>query len=119
MSDIFCALRAVMAPYGESLDIKHDEPGNFYLDTYHVMRNKKPLFFGAVQIKKNYVSYHLMPVYVSPELLNDISPELKKRMHGKSCFNFKAVDEILFQELAQLTEQGYLHYKASGFINDD
>ena len=34
-----------------------------------------------------------MPVYGLPELLADISPELRRRMQGKACFNFTRVDE--------------------------
>jgi hypothetical protein len=72
---------------------------------------KKEMFFGAVQIKKNYVSYHLMPVYVFPELLKDLSPSLKKRMQGKSCFNFKKVDQETLAELGQLTARGFEQFK--------
>jgi len=46
-----------------------------------------------------------MPVYVFPELLKDISPELKKHMQGKSCFNFGKVEPALFEELAELTRK--------------
>lgn len=52
---------------------------------------------------KNYVSFYLMPVYAQSALQDAISPALRKRMQGKSCFNFVAVDEPLFQELTQLT----------------
>jgi hypothetical protein len=77
----------------------------------------KELWFGAVRIGKRYVSYHLMALYVCPDLLNKISPALKKRMQGKSCFNFSHVDEKLFQELSELTELGYERFKQEGFIN--
>jgi hypothetical protein len=60
-----------------------------------------------VQIKKNYVSFYLMPVYMYPDLLKNISPELKKHMQGKSCFNFKKIEISLFDELTQLTEQAF------------
>jgi len=80
------------------------------------MKNKKPLFFGAVKIGKNYVSYHLMPVYVFPELLKDISPALKQKMQGKSCFNFKSVDADLFEELKTLSEKSYQAYKEAGYL---
>lgn len=53
--------------------------------------------------KKSQVAYHLMPVYVHPELLTDLSPELRRRMQGKSCFNFTKVDRDLFAELGALT----------------
>ena len=116
MNDVFDTLRSIMEPCARSLDIKHDEPGNFYVDTFHVMKNKKPLWFGGVQIKKNYVSYHLMPVYVNPQLLDGISADLKKRMQGKSCFNFKLVDEKLFKEIGKLTKAGLQDYRKAGYL---
>jgi hypothetical protein len=57
-----------------------------------------------------------MPVYAFPELLDPISPGLKKRMQGKSCFNFTSVDEKLFNELAELTERGYERFKQEKLI---
>ncbi|MGB7182217.1 MAG: hypothetical protein WA888_03435 [Burkholderiaceae bacterium] len=116
MIQVFNALKAILEPHTRTLDIKHDEPGNFYVDTFHVMPNKKPLFFGAVQVKKRYVSYHLMPVYVNPELLEGMSPELKKQMQGKSCFNFKSVDEQLFSELSKLTRRGLQDYRKRSYL---
>ena len=35
-----------------------------------------------------------------------MSPDLRRRMHGKGCFNFTRVDEPLFAELADLTATG-------------
>lgn len=71
---------------------------------------------GAVQSKKNYVSFHLMPVYAFPELLDDLSPALRKRMQGKSCFNFSEVDEPLVAELTQLVAAGARRYEAAGYM---
>jgi hypothetical protein len=116
LSEVFDELRKIMQPYASKLDCKSDKPDNLYVDTTHIMKNNKPLFFGAVQIKKNYVSYHLMPVYVNPGLLDSISDNLKKRMQGKSCFNFKSVDPELFEELSELTRAGYQYYKDAGYI---
>ena len=48
------------------------------------------MFFGSVRLGKAYVSYHLMPLYMRPALTSLVSPVLKKRMQGKTCFNFKA-----------------------------
>ena len=79
---------------------------------------KKELWFGGVQIKKNYVSYHLMPVYMYSDLVKEISPELKKRMQGKSCFNFKQVDKDLFKQLAELTDKCIKTFKHRGDKNN-
>jgi hypothetical protein len=69
-----------------------------------------------VEIGKAYVSYHLMPVYMNPKLQSTMSQELKARMQGKSCFNFKKIDEKLFRELDALTAKGIDAFKKMGYI---
>lgn len=54
--------------------------------------------------------------HAKPELLEGLSPGLKSRMQGKSCFNFFEVDKPLFKELAALTEAGFASYKEQGFV---
>ncbi len=116
LDPVFAELRGIMAPYGAKLDTKRDAAGDFYVDTRHVQKNKKALFFGAVQTKAKFVSYHLMPVYLHPELLEGISPELQARMQGKSCFNFAKVEAPLLKELAALTKRSFDQYKKDGYI---
>lgn len=116
LTAVFTELKAIMAPYAKALDAKKDDACELYVDTRHIQKNKKPLFFGAVQVKKSFVSFHLMPVYLKPELLDAVSPELKARMQGKSCFNFTDVDTALFRQLAALTKAGFASYKQQGFV---
>lgn len=100
-----------------SLQARLDQSGDYVLIGPPTERSRgKEVWFGAVQKRKNYVSYHLMPVYAFPDLLEGVSPRLKKRMHGKSCFNFKEVDEPLFQELADLTRAGYERFTRENLI---
>ena len=113
---VFKELRSIMAPYAEKLAPKRDNSTELYVDTAYVQKNKKPLFFGAVQVKKSFVSFHLMPVYTKPGLVDGLSPELKARMQGKSCFNFSVVDKPLFKELASLTKAGFASYKEQGIV---
>jgi hypothetical protein len=113
---VFNELKSIMKPYAALLDTKVDNANELSMDTRHLQENKRPLFFGAVQLKKNFVSFHLMPVYVQPALLRDISPALRKRMQGKSCFNFSRIDKSLFDELSLLTEAAYASYKEQGFV---
>lgn len=103
-----------MAPYGSRLLATRDTGDEYYVESADAASNGKPTFFGAVQIKKGYVSYHLMPAYTHPELLDGLSSGLKARMQGKSCFNFKVVDPTLFDELAGLTKRSYAAFEAQG-----
>jgi hypothetical protein len=93
-----------------------DGPQGYSLNTPYSEKWKKELYLGAVQIKKNYVSFHWMPVYMYPQLLDGLSPKLKKRMQGKSCFNFKVIDEPLFLELAELVARSLKHARAERLL---
>ena len=108
---VFEQLKNILQPYAGNLTITADTSKGYSLDGPYSEKWKKVIFFGAAQIQKNYVSFYLMPVYMYPELLKDISPELKKRMQGKSCFNFRKVEPELFKELADLTRKGVEKFK--------
>jgi hypothetical protein len=116
LADVFSELRSILIPFARKLDCTIDRDDELQVNTKHIQANRKPLWFGGVQIKKRYVSYHLMPVYVNPTLLEGISPDLKKRMQGKSCFNFTSSDALLFEELAALTEASFRDYQKKGYV---
>lgn len=102
----FLALKKVLKPYERRLVVQEDTENSYCLVTKHIMKSKQPLWFAGVRKGKTYVSYHFVPIYACPELARGMSPELKKRMQGKGCFNFKNVDAKLFKELGQLTKSG-------------
>ena len=112
----FHRLRTVLQRHADGLVVIKDEPALYYLDTAHIMKNKKPLFFGSVQIRKRYVSFHLMPVYVFPDLLDTVSPGLVKRMQGKSCFNFTAITDSHLAEIERLTAAGFARYRSEDLL---
>jgi hypothetical protein len=113
---VFAKLKAIFKPYAKKMDVAQDTKGYYLLNTRHIMKNKQPLCFGGVRLGKAYVSFYLMSVYACPDLMKGMSPELKKRMQGKSCFNFKAVDEKLFKELEKLTQAGVAKFTDEKFI---
>jgi len=110
---VFEHLKNILKPFEPKLTVTADTPGAYSLDGPYSEKWKKQLFFGSAQIKKNYVSFYLMPVYMFPDLLKDISPELRKHMQGKSCFNFKKVEPELFKELVELTRKSVERFRTS------
>jgi hypothetical protein len=113
---VYGQLRAILKPYASKLVTVTDSDFLYYLDTAHIMKNKKPLFFGAVRRGRAYISYYLMPMVLYSDLARNVSPNLKKRMQGKSCFNFSGVDDKLFKELARLTKASFARYKADKYV---
>jgi hypothetical protein len=104
--DAYAALRSILEPYAKTMDVQDDTDRGYSLNSRKPYRDRT-LFFASAVVMKNYVSFHLMPVYAFPELLKTASPELRKRMQGKSCFNFKEPEPALFAELKSLTKAGY------------
>lgn len=104
MSDPFQALRAILARHAADLIVTTDNADHYALGQAD---GGKTVFVAAVQRKKAYVAYHLYPVYAHPALLDGLSDDLKRRMQGKSCFNFKRTDPALFKELAALTARAF------------
>jgi hypothetical protein len=108
----FIQLKSVLSKYEKHLHLLHNSSDNYYLTTLPKGKSSKGEFFGAVQIKKSYVAFHLMPLYYEPSLLDNISITLKNRMQGKSCFNFKEIDSSVLKELMVLTKHAFNYYRS-------
>lgn len=75
------------------------------------------MWFGSVRKGKAYVSLHLIPLYMNPPLLSAVSPGLKKKMQGKTCFNFKAAPEPeLLKDIEQLVEAALKDWTAKNYV---
>ena len=116
--DETAALKKILAKYeGKGLAANPDKSGHYVLTGPQTETSwGKDVWFGAVRTGKAYVSFHLMAAYVFPDLLENVSADLKTRMQGKSCFNFTKPDPALLKELAKLTEAGYKRYRAEKLI---
>lgn len=113
---VFAALRSILERNAGSLTVTEDSANRYCLEGGSHPTHKKPMPIAWVQIGKGYVSFHHMGVYARPALLKGASKELRARMQGKSCFNFKTLDETLFAELEDLTIRGFDAFRKAGFM---
>ena len=105
---VYSRLSEMLLRHKDKLSLAIKKPGEFWMAVTGATYRGKPLVFAGVRMGKNYVSYHLMSVYMRKV---EMSPELKKRLQGKACFNFSTVDEKLFGELDKLTASGLKDYR--------
>jgi hypothetical protein len=112
LDETFAALRGMLATQSKRLVVTVDKPGDYQVAS-PTMKDRigRPLYVAGVKTGKNYVSYHLLPVYMKPELLKSVPPSLKKRMQGKACFNFTTVDHDQLKELAAVTKTGIAAFR--------
>ena len=123
--EIFARLRSILTRHTQSLSVAEHSPIRYCLEgrvgpaTLRAWggKMKKPMMPVAwVQIGKAYVSFHLMGIYGNEKACEGMSNELRARMQGKTCFNFKVADEELFQELEAFTERACQDFKKARFI---
>jgi hypothetical protein len=115
LAAVFAALRQLLESFRGNLAVQTDKPGNYHLEAPSILHRGKSLYFAGVRTNKNYVSFHLLHMYYNPAAVKALSPALRKRMQGKACFNFTAVDEACFAELGRLIAEGLKRYKSKEF----
>ena len=113
---VFEALKNLFEPVKGDAVVLEDSDKSYMLKTPFSKKYGREIYLGGVRIQKNYVSFYLMPVYIFPDLLIGVSPQLLKHMQGKSCFNFKAIDESLFSELSALAQEGIEQFRKDGLL---
>jgi len=114
-ASIFSRLRGILQKHTGALTVTADGPNHFCLTVDYSAKLKKGYPAAWVKVGRGYVSYHFMPIYMFPKLRDKLSSELRARMQGKSCFNFKRTDEALFRELEEVTAQGFTAAHQAGF----
>ncbi len=120
-ASVFACLKPVFKKYESRLTVKADTPIEYTLLTKSPsplpQHKGQPMYFGSIRLGKAYVSFHLMPIYMNPGLAKTISPGLKKRMQGKTCFNFKTdPDAELISDLRRLTDAAFEEWKDKTWI---
>jgi hypothetical protein len=115
-STIVAQLRAILQEHASTFVVTADTAEEYCLEIPYSPKFKKSFPVAWVNASKSCVSFHCMPIYFAPVLQTGLSAGLKSRMHGKSCFNFKVVDETLFKELRQLTIKGFELSRKAGVV---
>ncbi len=99
-------LRALLDRYRDRL-----ESGTIYI--LEVLRRpgvKAHDWFAGVQRVDGAVKLNFLPMHAYPELLEDISPALRKCKTGASVFRFTTLDVALAAEVEALLARGFAAY---------
>jgi hypothetical protein len=118
---VFQELRAILKRHAGSLAVSDDGPGRYCLDApigpatlkgWGGKAKRPTIPVAWTEIGKAYVSFHLMGLEA---VSASISPALKTRLQGKTCFNFSTPDATLFAELDAITGRSIAALKKGGY----
>jgi len=111
---IFARIKKQLLPYGRKMDTRVDKPGVFHLyivkEVELAGRMFKEVYFGGVVIQKTMVAFYFFPIYSHPNNFT-IPTAIQKNLKGKSCFNFKKMDDAQEKAIGQLLNNGFSFYK--------
>jgi hypothetical protein len=117
----FKSLRAILERQASALSVSDDGPRRYCLDapigpatlkSWGGKAKRTTIPVAWAEVGKAYVSFHLMGLEA---VAASISPELKARLQGKTCFNFTAPDRELFEELEAVTAQSIAALRKAGY----
>jgi hypothetical protein len=122
---VFAALRELLRAHAGGLTVAADTPERFCLEglpgpatlaAWGGKARRPTLPVAWVERGRSYVGYHLMGLDGNPALAARLSPELRARKQGKTCFNFRRPDEAPLQELADVTAASIAGLRRAGFV---
>jgi hypothetical protein len=99
-------LRALLVPYEDVLVA--DEL--YGIEVLHRPGSRIHDWFAGVRPGKGTAKLMLLPMKTHPELVEDVSPALRKRLSGDALFTLKPGDEALLPELERLVAAAFDAY---------
>lgn len=104
--ELVAELRALLVPYEDVL-----EPHELYgIEVLHRPGAKMHDWFAGVRPGKGTAKLMLLPIKTHPELLENLTPALRKRLSGDALFTLKPGDEALLPELEAVVQRSFDAY---------
>jgi len=120
LSEIFKRLKLLLQKYDKVFVSKINDEKHFDLwsnkEFIFEGKIKKEMFFASVEVQKNDVAFHFIPIYTNSNLIDELQPNLKSKLKGKSCFHFKNLNRELENEIADALEKGFQIFKQKDWI---
>lgn len=128
LEKIFLEIKGILEKNSETFVVKDQYIGSQAKQekpAYHLYGSKdvslfgkkpQPTYIAGVIQQKNYVSFYFSPIYSHPDLFSNISPDLRKVLKGKSCFNINKTNPQLLKEIESILKEGINKYKEIDWI---
>lgn len=118
--ELFDQLRTLLETYSGVLEVS-EVPGKYSLSTTKPIvvdgkSHPNGYYFGGLREQKNIVGFYFMPIYVCPELREQVPESLRKVLKGNTCFNLKKLTPEMESDLKEMMNAGIETYRKMGWI---
>jgi hypothetical protein len=74
------------------------------------------MFFASASGRKDMVSFYLFPIYDNVKPFQDLAPIAIKCLKGKTCFNFKKLEQVDEAEIIAMLKLGVQYWHKLGYM---
>jgi hypothetical protein len=119
---IFDAMKPLVAPYEKGslkVRVNFETKYDLWSEMKMVDQKGKPrdeMAFLAMIVQSSYLGFYYMPQCTHPVFLEQLGPNLRKCLKGKSCFHLTRWDATLESEVKAALKLGYALYKEVGWV---
>lgn len=121
-NEIFEIIKTVLKKHSPPMVVSKDKE-----DVFELMGNKPVpygskktivpgLYFSSVVARKDMISFYFFPIYYHTADFIDLIPTMSKCLKGKTCFNFKKIEQVNAKELNALLKKGVVAWKKQGYM---
>ena len=105
---LFSRLKKILVRYAKCMTVKENSANEYTLVAR--FKQNKAKRFGGVAIRSSHVTF-----YSCPEILRTASPALKQHQLGTGSLTFQELDNVLIQEIEQLTATRFKNFQAGSW----
>lgn len=114
-------LRGIIKSHVGPLKIRKEEATVLEVaGTIPTMQGKQKvdgIYFASIMPKPKDVRLYFFPIYTDVTAFENIAPELRKCLKGKSCFHIKKLDKHLEEEITKMIAKGVKVYQEKGILS--
>lgn len=114
------ALQEILKTHVPPLQVRKDNESVFEVaGTKEAMQGKQKVdgfYFASVVPKPKDIRFYYFPIYTHSQSFEEISPELRKCLKGKSCFHIKKLSVELEADITKMVNLGVELYLKDNLI---
>lgn len=118
--EVFQKLKEILKKYEPPFSHKIDTDAGYDLWSFRAVemfgRKYPEVYFGGIVLRGKYISLYNMAIYMNKKLTENLSPALKKKLSGKSCFHLTELNDSMISEIEGLFENSYQYYKDNNWL---
>jgi hypothetical protein len=74
------------------------------------------VYFASLIEQKDFVGFYFTPVYMNPEIKEELSPSLLKLLKGKGCFHVKSLNDELLKDVESALQVAMRLFRKNGWV---